>query len=114
MNLNLIAYCIYFFITAIIIIKIGSICYINGKTFIINLIPEDVEFCSRVNNLLLMGYYLLNIGYTILTLSKWDIINTSAELIEAISFNTAKIICMLAILHYFNLFWLTKFIKKIK
>ncbi|SHJ16901.1 hypothetical protein SAMN04488508_10655 [Aquimarina spongiae] len=113
MNLNLISYLIYLLITIIIIIKVGSICYTNGKTFVIHLIPNDKEFCLRINNILLTGYYLLNMGYAIITLSKWNEITTYIDLIETVSYQTAKIILTLAILHYFNVFWISKFIKNI-
>lgn len=113
MSLNLIAYSIYLFINGIIIIKVGSICYHNGNIFVANLILNDVSFCLRINNMLLTGYYLLNIGYMIVTISHWSTIHTITQMAEAISSHTATIICILAILHYFNLFWITKFIKTI-
>ncbi len=114
MNLNLITYSIYILITVLIIIKIGLICYKNGNIFVAYLIPDDKEFCLRINNMLLIGYYLINIGYTVITLSGWTTINSNAQMIESLSKHIAIIICILAILHYFNLFWITKFIKNIK
>ena len=41
-------------------------------------------------------------GYAIITLSKWNEITTYIGLIETVSYQTAKIILTLAILHYFN------------
>ncbi|TSE11058.1 MULTISPECIES: hypothetical protein [Aquimarina] len=114
MNLNLIAYSIYLLITLIIIIKVGSICHRNGNIFISNLIPDDIEYGIRINNLLLTGYYLLNIGYAVVTLSNWSTILNLPQMLEIISYHTAIIICALASLHYFNLFWITKFIKTSK
>jgi len=114
MNLNLITYSIYLLITASIIIKVGFICYQNGKVFVTNLIPNDTAFCLRINNMLLAGYYLINIGYVVLTLSNWTIINSIHEIIESVCRHTATIVYTLALLHYFNLFWITKFIKNIK
>ena len=90
------------------------ICYRNGNIFVTHLVPDDKEFCLRVNNILLVGYYLINIGYAVITLSEWITINTVGQMIESIAKKTAIIICILAILHYFNLFWITKFIKNFK
>lgn len=114
MSLNLIAYSIYLLITLVIIIKVGSMCYHNGNIFIANLIPNDTEYGLRINNLLLTGYYLLNIGYAVITLSNWSTISSLTQMLEIISYHTAIIICVLATLHYFNLFWITKFIKNTK
>jgi len=114
MNLNLIAYSIYITITVFIIIKIGRICYRNGNVFVLHLIPNDKEFCLRINKMLLLGYYLINIGYTIITLSGWTSIRSVLQMIESLSTNIAMILSILAVLHYLNLFWITKFIKKIQ
>ncbi|MBQ4803417.1 hypothetical protein J8L88_11205 [Aquimarina sp. MMG015] len=114
MNLNLVTYSIYILITVFIIIKVGLVCYRNGNIFVTHLVPNDMDFCLRVNNILLLGYYLINIGYTVITLSDWTTVNSISQLIESLSRNTAIIICILAILHYFNLFWITKFIKNFK
>ncbi len=114
MNFNLVTYSIYLLITSLIIVKVGFICYKNGNIFVMNLVPNDKEFCIRINKALLVGYYLINIGYVVISLSYWKSINSILELIESITMRTAIIIGILAILHYFNLFWLTKFIKKIK
>lgn len=114
MNLNLITYGIYLLITVFIIIKVGLICYRNGNIFVAHLVPDDKDFCLRVNNVLLIGYYLINIGYTVITLSDWTTVISISQMIESLSKNTAIIVCILAVLHYFNLFWITKFIKNIK
>ncbi|WP_298542991.1 hypothetical protein [uncultured Aquimarina sp.] len=114
MNLNLITYSIYILITVFIIIKVGLICYKNGNIFVAHLVPDDKDFCLRINNMLLIGYYLINIGYTVITLSEWTTIYSISQMVESLSKHTAIIICILAILHYFNLFWITKFIKNIK
>ena len=114
MNFNLITYSIYILIISLIIIKVGFICYKNGNIFVMHLIPNDKEFCIRINKMLLVGYYLINIGYAIISLSDWKPITSVIELIESIAIHIAIIIGILAVLHYFNLFWLTKFIKKIK
>jgi len=113
-SLNLITYSLYITITVIIIVKVGLICYKNGNIFVLHLIPKDKEFCLRINNLLLTGYYLINIGYAILTLSDWAVINSISQMAESLSGNIGIIVCILAALHYFNLFWITKFIKNIK
>ncbi|WP_108866645.1 hypothetical protein [Aquimarina aquimarini] len=114
MNLNIIAYSIYVLVTGFTIIKVGFICYQNGTIFMANIIPDDTDFCLKVNNMLLIGYYLLNIGYAILALSGWSTIYTLTQMTEVISRHIAIIICILAGLHYFNLFWITRFLKNLK
>ena len=49
MNLNIIAYLVYFSITGIIIVKVGRICYNNGNIFVSQLIPNHEDLCHKIN-----------------------------------------------------------------
>ncbi|MEC4004520.1 hypothetical protein OX283_007615 [Flavobacterium sp. SUN052] len=113
MNLNIIGYLIYLTITSLIIVKVGRICYQNGNIFVSELIPNHEEMCHKINQILLIGYYLLNLGYCAMTLISWEKILSFHQLIEVISFKSAIIICTIATMHYFNIIILTKYIKKI-
>ncbi len=113
MNLNIISYLIYLSITTFIIIVVGRICYRNGNVFVAQLIPNHIELCQKVNQVLLLAYYLLNIGYCAMTLIQWKTIETIPEIIETIASKTAIIILMISALHYINIFIITKYIQKL-
>lgn len=113
MNLNIIGYIIYLSITSFIIIKVGKICYQNGNVFVSQLIPNHEELCLKINQVLLIGYYLLNLGYCSMTLISWEKIAETNQLIEVIAYKSAIIICTISIMHYINIILLTKYIKKL-
>jgi hypothetical protein len=113
MNLNLISYFIYLSITTFIIVVVGRICYRNGNVFVSQLIPNNEDLCQKVNQVLLMAYYLLNIGYCAMTLIKWQKIENTLQLIETISSKTGIIVLMISVLHYINIFIITKYIQKL-
>jgi hypothetical protein len=113
MNYNLIAYGIFMLIVAYIIIVVGHICYRNGNIYVLSLIPGHDDLCIRINKILLMGYYLVNIGYAAMTLINWHTINSLPQLVEMIAFKTAIIISILCVLHYTNIFVLTNYVKKL-
>jgi hypothetical protein len=113
MNLNLIGYTIYLLITITIIIKVGRICYQNGNVYVAQLIPDHMDLCHKINHVLLLGYYLMNIGYCAMTLISWEKILTFNQLIEVIAFKSAIIIVTIAIMHYGNIYVLTKYIQKL-
>lgn len=113
MNLNIIGYGIYLLITSVIIVRVGRICYNNGNIFVSSLIPDHEDLCHRANQVLLVGYYLLNLGYCAMTLISWEKILSCNQLVEVIAFKSALIICIIAVLHYINIIVLTKYIKKL-
>ena len=113
MNLNIIGYAIYLLITIVIIVKVGRICYQNGNVYVAQLIPDHKDLCHKINQVLLLGYYLMNIGYCTMTLISWEKIVTFDQLIETIAFKSAIIIGTIALMHYGNIYVLTKYIQKL-
>lgn len=113
MNLNILGYTIYLLITIVIIVRVGRICYQNGNVFVAQLIPDHMDLCQKINQVLLLGYYLLNIGYCAMTLISWEKITTLNQLIEVIAFKSAIIIGTIALMHYGNIYVLTKYIQKL-
>ena len=113
MNLNITGYFIYLIITIFIILRVGKICYKNGNIFVAELIPNHADICHKINQVLLMANYLLNIGYCAMTLISWQKILSSTQLIETIGIKTAIIIFIISVLHYLNIIILTKYIHKL-
>ena len=113
MNLNILGYAIYLIITTLIIVKVGKICYKNGTVFVSSLLPNHEELCHQTNKILLLGYYLMNIGYCAMTLISWNKILSIENLVEIIAHKTALIIGAIALMHYLNIFIITKYIQKL-
>ena len=113
MNLNIISYLIYLMITIFIIIRVGKICYRNGNVFVSELTSDHKQLCEKVNQVLLLAYYLLNIGYCTMTLIQWQKIQDIVQLVETVALRTAVIICIISLLHYMNIFIITKYIQKL-
>lgn len=87
-------------------IKIGWLFYKNGEVFLLNLFQNNIALVKSINNLLLIGYYLTNIGYAITTISDWEQINSVYQMLNSLSQTIGKIILLLALMHYNNIFWL--------
>lgn len=113
MNLNLVAYSVFIGMMVFIIVVVGKICYKNGNIFVAQLIPGHLELCQQINKILLIGYYLVNIGYCAVNLSFWQTITSLPMLLEVISLKMAGIIIILSGLHYLNIFLLTTQIQKL-
>ena len=113
MNYNIIAYSIYLSISIIVIFKVGKICYVNGDVFITHLIRKEIELTKQINKTLLVGYYLLNIGYTSITLISWEKINSMDKLINSIGNKIGTITIIIAIIHYINILIIKKYINKL-
>jgi hypothetical protein len=101
--MNTLAYIIYLFLTYLITVRVGFIFFRNGRVFILNLLNDDVSLTDAINRILLIGYYLVNLGYAALMISTWDTIISWTELLSSITVMTGKIVLTLAVMHYFNM-----------
>lgn len=113
MNYNLLGYGIFILIIVIIIKVVGKICYTNGNIFVAALIPGQVDLCRQINYILLVAYYLVNIGYAATTFVSWELIGSLSQLIEVIAFRVSLIIVILSVLHYINILLLTISVQKL-
>jgi hypothetical protein len=86
-----------------IIVYVGRYFYSNGRIFIISLFNGNVALADQVNKLLLIAYYLFNIGYSFLKLRQWQRINTIEILFSSLASNIGVLTFILALTHYFNM-----------
>jgi uncharacterized membrane protein YphA (DoxX/SURF4 family) len=101
--MNTLAYIIYLAITYLITVHVGLSFYRNGRTYILNLFQGDQSLTDFVNKLLLVGYYLLNLGYAAVMIRFWETIATWTELLASICTMTGKIMLTLAVIHFANM-----------
>ena len=115
LTLNSIAYIIFILMTVLITVVVGYSLHKNGAVFLQNLFQEESEVMLNINNILLIGYYLLNIGFALYTLNTWSNIITQQQLIESITNRSCILLITLAIIHFSNLiaFFITAKIKKV-
>jgi hypothetical protein len=117
MNYNIISYLIYLPISFYITIVVGNTFYKNGEIYLLTLIDDKPENIKAINKLLLIGYYLLNLGYIAITLSFWKQIDNWVMTIEQVSTKLGQIILILSIMHFNNLaiaYWYSNKLKKQK
>lgn len=101
--MNILAYAIYLLITYLITFKVGLIFYRNGRVFVFHLLKQDAHLTSFINRVLLVCYYLLNIGYATIMISFWQTVTNWAELLASVTKMTGSIMLTLSIIHFFNM-----------
>ncbi len=105
-------YVTYLIVTIALTIWVAKTLFKNGKVFLIDIFHGNKELADGVNNLLLVGFYLINIGYAVYTLQVDNTIINAQAMIETLSFKVGFIILLLGVMHFFNLFVFFKLRKK--
>ena len=107
-------YSLYFFLTVIVTVYVATTLFKNGRMFLIDIFHGDQPLADSVNKLLLVGFYLINIGYAVYTLSITGEVETVRLLIERLSVKLGGIILILGGMHFFNLYVFYSLRKKAK
>lgn len=102
----IITYIVYLLLSAILVLLVGYWFYHFGEVYIIMLMPQEPQTAKLLNGLLLLGYYLLNLGFILYFLNQIDRLTHWNESILFIVKNLSLNIIVVALMHYLNMFWL--------
>jgi hypothetical protein len=105
MDIKLITYALYLVLTATIILKVGWLIYREGAIYLYELFPTERDLAKYINRLLLIAYYLLNLGYAAISLISWQwpVDNDWQYAIISLAENIGLIATLLGLIHFFNL-----------
>jgi hypothetical protein len=76
----------------------------NGRVFLVDAFHGNTELADSVNHLLVVGFYLINVGYVALVLRATETLNTLRASIELVSDKVGLVLLVLGFMHFFNLF----------
>jgi hypothetical protein len=76
----------------------------NGRSFLVDAFRGNSELADSVNHLLVVGFYLINIGYVTLALRSTDQVDTARAAIEMVSDKVGIVLIVLGVMHFFNLY----------
>ena len=96
-------YIIYLSISSCIVLHVGHQCFKHGSVYISYVFPKQIEFANRINKLLLLAYYLLNIGLSVYNLNQLKKIHNISDGIVELCLKLSTILLILAVLHCINI-----------
>lgn len=104
MNIEIATYMLYLVITIALTIWVAHTLHKNGRIFLVDVFHGNEPLADSVNHLLVVGFYLINLGYVSLALKLGYNIATPQEGIEALSVKVGTVLLVLGGMHFFNLF----------
>jgi len=104
MNPTTITYSIYLILSIAMTIWVARTLHKNGRIFLVRSFRADERLADSVNHLLVVGFYLINIGFIALFLQMDLRPETVEGVFEAISRKVGVVLLVLGGMHFFNLF----------
>lgn len=85
----------------------------NGVVFLIDCFGHDEVLARSTNHLLVVGFYLVNIGFILLTLQLGSEPTTIAAAIRFVATKVGLAVLVLGFWHFFNMHALARFGRKV-
>ena len=76
----------------------------NGRAFLIDAFHGNVELADSVNHLLVVGFYLINVGYVTRALRTSAQVTTARSAIELVCDKFGFVLMVLGAMHFLNLY----------
>jgi hypothetical protein len=99
-----VSYLVYLLISIGLTIWVARTLHKRGAIFLVDAFHGNAELAASVNHLLVVGFYLINIGFVTLALKSTAVIGNSRAAIEMLSDKLGFVLLTLGGMHFFNLF----------
>lgn len=108
MNDTVITYSLYLALAVTMTIWVARTLHKSGRVFLVDCFRGNTELADSVNHLLVVGFYLVNIGFVSLYLKTTEMIEGARGIFEILSGKMGVVLLVLGAMHFFNLFVLTR------
>src|SRR5262245_54903849 len=96
-------YVTYGVIAVLLTLWLARTLFSNGAVFLNDVFADNPKLAEAVNRLLVVGFYLFNLGYACLLL-KSDPAPTIVGAIETLAYKLGALLLSLGAMHFFNMY----------
>ena len=98
------SYFIYLAISLSVTVWVARTLHHNGRVFLVDAFRGNAALADSINHLLVVGFYLINVGYVAESLASSRRVDTLRAAIELVSDKIGLILLALGVMHFLNLF----------
>ncbi len=109
MDLTVLAYLVYLTVTIPLTLWVGRALQRHGEVFLVDVFRGDTRLAHAVNQLLVIGFYLLNFGYLSYFMASSGDVETGRALMETVSAKVGGVALVVGLLHFGNVWSLNAF-----
>jgi hypothetical protein len=99
-----VCYAAYLAVSLAVTIWVAQTLRSNGRSFLVDAFHGNGQLADSVNHLLVVGFYLINIGYVALALRTGTQVETARSAIELVCDKLGVVLLVLGGMHFFNLY----------
>jgi hypothetical protein len=103
MSMTVLTYLIYLLAAVSLTVWVARTLSRNGRVFLVDVFQGDDDLADAVNRLLVVGFYLVNLGFVTLFLRGRGVADLQ-RMIEQLSVKLGVVLMVLGVLHLFNVY----------
>lgn len=108
----LIGYTAYLAVSIALTVWVARTLHKSGRVFLVDAFHGNTELADSINRLLVVGFYLINVGYIAVALKTEEALASTREVIELESGKIGVVLLILGAMHFFNIFVLSRMRQK--
>ncbi len=112
MNYTVLAYYIYLPVAVAMTVWVARTLHRNGRIFLVQAFHGNEAMADAVNHLLVVGFYLVNLGFILMALRYGGKPTDAQATIEFLSTKLGIVMLVLGAMHFFNMFNFDKMRRK--
>lgn len=101
---TVITYLVYLALSVALTVWVATTLFRNGRVFLVDVFGGNAALADSTNHLLVVGFYLVNLGYVSLALRLGYDVADARGSIEALSQKVGAVLLVLGGMHFFNLY----------
>lgn len=106
---TVVSYVTYLAISLRVTLWVGRTLFENGRVFLVDATHGNEPLADSINQLLLVGFYLINVGYISLMLQATDPIPSVKSGIEFLSYKLGMVLVILGVMHLGNVYVFSRY-----
>jgi hypothetical protein len=102
-------YLAYLVLSIAVTVWVARTLHTNGRAFLVDAFHGQEALADSVNHLLVVGFYLINLGWIVTTMQTYRYLDTTRAAVELLSDKVGRVLFVLGLMHFFNLYLFSRF-----
>jgi hypothetical protein len=113
MSYIVVTYLLYLAISIVLTVWVARTLFVNGRVFLVDVFHGNDKLADSVNHLLVVGFYLMNLGFIFLALQFGKPPATLPDVVIFLSSKVGLAVLVLGCMHFFNMHAIATYGRKV-
>lgn len=104
MNITVIHHLLYLALSIVTTIWVAGTLHKHGRVFLVDAFHGNEKLADSVNHLLVVGFYLINVGFVVFAVKYGEKPVTFEDMLESLGTKVGIVLLILGAMHFMNIY----------